>query len=352
MNITLCIRSTFCNQNSGALFFNKLIVLASVTLVACSGAVKENDRPPRVINDFISNMVITHHFNQEDLYRLLATVEIKPDILKKISKPAESMPWYQYRQIFITDARIESGVKFWQENASALATVQQQTGVPAQIIVAIIGVETMYGQKMGSYRVLDALGTLAFAYPPRSQFFTSELESFLLLCRDEDINPIDPLGSYAGAIGAPQFMPSSYRTYAVDYDGDGHSDIWHNSSDEIASVANYFKKHGWQEGQEIAMPVLVKGEKYKKVLSEGLKPNLRIDELDLVNLKTLRSLPLNTKVKLLSFEMGGSEQGNREELWVGLENFYVITRYNYSPLYAMAVYQLSLAILNKKGEFP
>ena len=352
MNIKSLIRSKFCNQNIGTLFFNKLIILVSLTLAACSSLVKENDRDPRAVNGFINKMVVTHHFNQDDLYQLLAAIEIKSDIIKKISKPAESLPWYKYRQIFISDARIEGGVKFWQENASALASVQQQTGVPAQIIVAIIGVETMYGQKMGSYRVFDALGTLAFAYPPRSQFFTSELESFLLLCRDEHINPIEPLGSYAGAMGAPQFMPSSYRAYAVDYDGDGHRDIWHNSGDEIASVANYFKKHGWQAGQEIAMPVLAKEEKYKKVLSEGLKPDLRIDELDLVNLKTLRSLPLNTKVKLLSFEMEVSEQGNREELWVCLENFYVITRYNHSPLYAMAVYQLSLAILNKKGEFP
>ena len=352
MNIKSFVRRKSCYQNRRFLFLNSGVIALSLTLVACSSLSKENDRDPLAVNDFINKMVVTHHFNQESLVQLLGDVEINPDIIKKISKPAESMPWYKYRPIFITDARINAGVKFWQENASALVTVQQQTGVSAQIIVAIIGVETMYGQKMGSYRVIDALGTLAFAYPPRRQFFTAELESFLLLCRDEHINPIDPLGSYAGAMGAPQFMPSSYRAYAVDYEGDGHRDIWHNNADAIASVANYFKKHEWQVEQDIAVTVAKTGEKYKKFLSEGLKPDLRIEELDLINLKTSRSLPLNTKVKLLSFEIEASEQGNREELWVGLENFYVITRYNHSPLYAMAVYQLSLAILNKKGEFP
>ena len=329
-----------------------LLVLTTIYLSACSSLQKQNISDPVAVNNFINKMVVKHHFYQQDLNQLLNSVEIKSDIINKVSKPAESMPWYKYRQIFMTDSRVEQGVKFWQENANTLEVVSKETGVPAEIIIAIIGVETLYGQKMGTYRVVDALYSLAFAYPPRSQFFTNELEQFLLLCRDEQINPLEPLGSYAGAMGAPQFMPSSYQVYAVDYDGDGHRDIWHNKNDEIASVANYFKKHGWQPGQEILVPVSATGEKYKKVLSEGLKPNLRVEELDLANLKTLRSLPLNTKVKLLSFEMEASEQGNREELWAGLENFYVITRYNHSPLYALAVYQLSQAILNKKGEFP
>lgn len=331
---------------------NSLILLAPLYLGACSSLPKDNDRDPVAVTDFINRMVVTQHFNQEDLTRLLASVEIKSDIIKKISKPAEALPWYKYRQIFITDARIDGGVKFWQENASALSAVQQQTGVPAEIIVAIIGVETLYGQRTGSYRVLDSLATLAFSYPPRSQFFTSELEKFLLLCRDEHINPVEPLGSYAGAMGTPQFMPSSYQAYAIDFDGDGHRDIWHNNADVIASVANYFKQHQWQSGQAIMIPVSAVGEKYKKVLSGGLKPNLRVEELDLINVKTLRSLPLDTRVKLLSFEKAASEQGSGEELWAGLDNFYVITRYNHSPLYAMAVYQLSQAILNKKGGFP
>ena len=190
-----------------------------------------------------------------NLMSLFQSVEIKEDILKRISSPAEGLPWYKYRKIFMTEARINGGVKFWRENEPALTAVEKQTGVPAEIIIAIIGVETLYGQKTGNYRVIDALSTLAFAYPPRSKFFLSELENFLLLCRDEHINPLEPTGSYAGAMGMPQFMPSSFRTYAVDFDNDNHRDIWHNKSDVIASVANYFVKHQWQTGQAIAIPV-------------------------------------------------------------------------------------------------
>jgi membrane-bound lytic murein transglycosylase B len=297
-------------------------------------------------------MVTTHQFDESELNELFQAVEIKEDILKKISSPAESLPWYKYRKIFITEARINNGVKFWQENESALTAVEQLTGIPAEIIIAIIGVETSYGQKTGNYRVIDALSTLAFTYPPRSKFFLSELENFLLLCREEHINPLEPVGSYAGAMGMPQFMPSSFRAYAADFDNDSHRDIWHNKGDVIASVANYFVKHQWQAGQAIAIPVEATGENYKTALTKGLKPDLRLSELESLNLKISRSLPLNTKVKLLAFEQEPKGQKPGEELWAGLDNFYVITRYNHSPLYAMAVYQLSQSILNKKGTFP
>jgi membrane-bound lytic murein transglycosylase B len=292
-------------------------------------------------------MVITHQFDESKLNELFQAVEIKEDILKRISSPAEGMPWYKYRKIFMTDARINGGVKFWRENASALTAVEQQTGVPAEIIVAIIGVETFYGQKTGNYRVIDALSTLGFAYPPRSKFFLSELESYLLLCRDEHINPLEPVGSYAGAMGMPQFMPSSFRAYAIDFNNDSHRDIWHDNADVIASVANYFVKHQWQTGQAIAIPVRATGIAYKTALTKGLKPDLRLAELESLHIKLSRPLPLSAKVKLLAFE-----QQQSEELWAGLDNFYVITRYNHSPLYAMAVYQLSQSILNKKGTFP
>ena len=308
---------------------------------ACTGNIKDTD----LENTFIDKMVTTHHFDAAKLHELLAAAEIKDDILKRISSPAEGMPWYKYRKIFMTDARIDGGVKFWRENAAALTAVEKQTGVPAQIIVAIIGVETLYGQKPGNHRVIDALSTLAFAYPPRSQFFSGELENYLLLCREEQMNPLDAIGSYAGAMGMPQFMPGSFRSYAVDFDKDGRRDIWHNPGDVIASVANYFVKHQWQPGQAIAIPVIATGERYKSALTSGLKPDLRLDGLESLNLKIARSLPLDTKVKLLAFKQ---QQG--DELWAGLDNFYVITRYNHSPLYAMAVYQLSLFILDKKAK--
>jgi len=311
-------------------------------LMACTSNITDTE----LGNAFINKMVTTHQFNESKLNELFQSVEVKEDIIKKISSPAEGLPWYKYRKIFMTDARIDGGVKFWQENEPALTAVEQQTGVPAEIIIAIIGVETSYGQKTGNHRVIDALSTLAFAYPPRSKFFLGELENFLLLCRDEHINPLEPLGSYAGAMGMPQFMPSSFRSYAADFDNDSRRDIWHNKGDVIASVANYFVKHQWQPGQAIAIPVSATGESYKSVLNSNLKPALRLDELKSLNLTISRPLPLKTKVKLLAFE-----QQEAEELWAGLDNFYVITRYNHSPLYAMAVYQLSQAILDKKGSY-
>jgi membrane-bound lytic murein transglycosylase B len=317
------------------------------TFCLLSASCTHNIKDTEAVNAFIGQMVVKHPFNKSELTDLFNTVQIKQDILDRIASPSESLPWYKYRKIFLTDARIDAGVQFWRANAAALAQVQQTYGVPPEIIVAIIGVETQFGKNTGNHRVIDALSTLSFAYPPRSKFFLSELENFLLLCREEHINPADPLGSYAGAMGLPQFMPSSFRNFAVDLDLDNRRDIWHNNSDAIASVGNYFAKHHWQPDQTIAIPVTAKDETYKSALNDNLKPNLRLTELESLNLIISRQLPLDSKVKLLSLEQ---QQG--EELWAALDNFYVITRYNHSPLYAMAVYQLSLSILNKKGPFP
>jgi len=330
------------------LVLSSMLCVICFSLASCTANIKDTDS----VNAFINKMITVHHFDEAELNKLFEAVEIKEDVIKKISSPAEGMPWYKYRKIFMTDARINDGVKFWQENDAALTAVEKQTGVPAEIIIAIIGVETSYGKKTGNYRVIDALSTLAFAYPPRSQFFLSELESFLLLCREEQMSPLMPVGSYAGAMGVPQFMPSSYINYATDFDNDGHRDIWHNNNDVIASVANYFVKHQWQVGQPIVIPAKAIDEKYKAALTKELKPDLRVEQLELLNLIISRPLPLNTKIKLLAFEQKAFGQKSGEELWVGLDNFYVITRYNHSPLYAMAVYQLSQAILNKKGTFP
>lgn len=312
-------------------------------LASCTSNIKDTES----VHAFIEQMAIKHQFDESELDDLFETVEIKQDILKRISSPSEGLPWYKYRKIFLTDARIDAGVQFWRDNEPALTAAEQKYGVPAEIIVAIIGVETLFGKNTGNHRVIDALSTLAFAYPPRSKFFTGELENFLLLCRDEHISPADPLGSYAGAMGMPQFMPSSFRTYAVDFDNDKRSDIWHNSGDAIASVANYFAEHHWQTGQPVAVPVTAKDKNFEPALKNSLKPDLRVAELKSLNLIISRQLPLDSKVKLLSFEQ---QQG--KELWAALDNFYVITRYNHSPLYAMAVYQLSLSILSKKGSFP
>ena len=321
-------------------FVCRLIICALCFLLAtCTGNIKHSES----INAFIEHMAVTHQFNKSELESLFKSVEIKDEIIKKMTSPAESLPWFKYRKIFMTDSRVNEGVKFWRQNEKTLSAVEQQYGVPAQIIIAIIGVETFYGKNTGKYRVIDALSTLAFAYPPRSKFFLGELESFLLLCREEQMNPLEPIGSYAGAMGMPQFMPSSFRAYATDFENkDGRRDIWHDNEDIIASIGNYFAKHGWQKDQSIAF-VASENESDTPDSIDDLKPDLRIEELQSFILKISRSVPLNTKVKLL-----GLKQEHGEELWATLDNFYVITRYNHSPLYAMAVYQLSQALSNKK----
>lgn len=317
-----------------------LLLIISITFSQQSVAAIKNTP---VVNNFINRMVKKHGFNKTELKKLFKSSRIKKSILQAISRPAEKrMPWYKYRQIFMTEARISGGVNFWLQNRQILADVEQKYGVPWPIIVAIIGVETQYGGNTGSYRVVDALSTLAFAYPKRSKFFTTELENFLLLCREEKINPLTPKGSYAGAMGLPQFMPSSFRKYATDYERDKHRNIWTNPADAVASVGNYLQKYGWARGQGIAYPVSVVGSAYTRALSKDLKPNLTLAQLQALNISIPAGLPLKSSAKLLDYD-----QKNGKELWIGLNNFYVITRYNHSRLYAMAVYQLSTAILTR-----
>ncbi len=292
-----------------------------------------------IVDKFISKMVTEHHFERRELEKLFKSVDIKPKIIAAMQRPAEGMPWYKYRKIFLQDKRIKGGVKFWQENQVSLAAMRKKHGVPEEIMVAIIGVETLYGARTGGYKVINALATLGFEYPKRSQFFLSELEHFLLLCREEKMNPLKPVGSYAGAMGMPQFMPSSYRHYAADFEGDGQRDIWHNPADSIASVANYFAKHHWQPEQEIAFPVTAVSGLHKQALTDGLKPDFNAAQLRALRVQLPAEMLNNQPLKLFSFT-----QKKGYDLWVGLDNFYVITRYNHSKLYAMAVFQLSKAI--------
>lgn len=294
-------------------------------------------------NGFVRHMVRQRHFKETELRKLFKAVEIQQPILEAMSKPAEAKPWFQYREIFMTETRIAGGVQFWRDNEAALQAVERQYGVPAEIIIAIIGVETRYGAHTGKYRVIDALSTLGFAYPPRSEFFLKELENFLLLSREEHVDPLQPMGSYAGAMGLPQFMPSSFRTFAVDFDGDRKRDIWKNSGDAIASVAHYFVENQWRAGAPIAFPVTASGEAYKQTLSKGVKPDTTVSQLRTLQVAIPPQLANSEPVKLLAYQ-----QPANEDLWVGLHNFYVITRYNHSPLYAMAVYQLSQAIADRK----
>lgn len=270
---------------------------------------------------------------------LLDQAERKQSILDAISRPAEkTKPWYDYRKIFLTDKRAREGVAFAQQNAETLAKVSDQTGVPASVITAIIGVETFYGRITGSYRVIDALATLAFDYPKRSPFFTRELQNFLVLAYESGKDPLALKGSYAGAMGYGQFMPSSYRAYAVDYDGDGVADIWTNADDAIASVANYFLRHGWQPGAPVIVPANYDGDS-SEIFAGGLKPEKTVGELAEEGFAPRSATDISLVATPLRLE--GSEG---YEYWLCLENFYVITRYNHSAMYALSVWQLSLEI--------
>jgi membrane-bound lytic murein transglycosylase B len=295
------------------------------------------------IEPFIHELVQEHGFDAAALRAFFHDTQRLPDILEAIAKPAEVKPWYEYRALFLTPERIQEGAAFWRLHADALTRAQAQYGVDAGIIVAILGVETFYGRHSGRYRVADALYTLAFYYPPRADFFRRELENYLLLTRERHIDALSLYGSYAGAMGMPQFMPSSTRAYAVDFDGDGQADIWNSAADAIASVANYLREHGWRAGQMIAIPAQVTGqtrdENYQALLAAGIKPSLSVQTLEQQGIHPSSILPANVKVALLQF---AAESG--PEYWLGLDNFYAITRYNQSPLYALAVVQLAAAI--------
>lgn len=291
------------------------------------------------VKTFIAEMTKKHHFDKKYLRTLFTQAKLHKSILDAIARPAEAKPWYQYRPIFVTKKRAQGGIAFWRKNAKALDRAEKKYGVPAEIIVAIIGVETRYGKHAGRYPVFDALATLAFAYPPRAKFFKSELEQFLLMTREEKISPQTLLGSYAGAMGMPQFISSSFRHYAVDFDGDGKRDLWNNPTDAIGSVANYFRKHHWQPGQAITQKVQVYGDKLNNLIYKSLKPLHSILELRNNGVLLPAVKTDNGKGKLFKFKTG-----NAEEYWVGWNNFYVITRYNHSALYSMAVYQLSQKI--------
>ncbi len=288
------------------------------------------------INQFIDEMVRTHNFDQKKLRILFTGTKYSARVLEAISRPAEGLAWYKYRNLFLKNERIKKGIAFWKKHAVTLDRAERVYGVPPQIIVAIIGVETKYGQYKGNDKVMDSLATLAFHYTRRGKFFRSELEQFLLLTREQNVDALSLKGSYAGAMGIPQFISSSYRNYAVDFDGDGKKDLWQNTVDAIGSVASYFNRHDWQAGQPVAFPVRVTGTKVSEIMDGDLKSNIGADSLERYGIIHTQDIPETTMVKVMKFR-----QKDHDEYWLGLHNFYVITRYNHSALYAMAVYQLS-----------
>ena len=289
---------------------------------------------------FVDSVVQHHDLNQLWVEHLLENARHDDSIIEAISRPAEAMPWHRYRRIFLTDRRIAEGVAYWHDNEKLLNRVEQEFGVPPQVITAIIGIETLYGTNMGRHRVIDALKTLGFGYPKRAEFFREELEHFLLLSRHEGFDPLVPVGSYAGAMGKPQFISSSYRAYAVDYDEDGRRDLWHSDADVVASIGNYLSEHGWRRGEPVAQRVDGDPADLARLDTGGSKPDRTVAEF----LRRGIIVPDTASEPDQRAVLVGLEQENTREYWLGYDNFYAITRYNHSNLYAMAVHQLSEAI--------
>ncbi|MGH6636725.1 MAG: lytic murein transglycosylase B [Gammaproteobacteria bacterium] len=291
------------------------------------------------VAQFIREMGTDHGFEAQQLKDLFDRVRISKQVLAAISRPAEAKPWYEYRSIFVTPERTREGVSFWRKNAQSLLAAEGRYGVAPEVVVAIIGVETFYGRHRGKYRVVDALSTLAFYYPKRADFFRAELKQFLLMAREQGVDALQLMGSYAGAMGMPQFISSSFRHYAVDFNRDGRIDIWDNPEDVIGSVANYLQRHGWEQGRPVAMRARVNGPGYRHLLNGVLKPGRPWSQVKRSGLIPESSVMGDPLVAVVEFDSGA-----KNEYWLGFNNFYAITRYNHSALYAMAVYQLAKAI--------
>ncbi len=302
------------------------------------------------VQDFIRKMVEQHAFIERELRFLFSRAQREPAILAAILPPkdARARSWQAYRTRFVTEARIAEGSEFWRRHAAVLARAAEEHGVPEEIIVAIIGVETLYGRQMGSWRVIDALSTLAFDYPPRAEFFRSELEQYLLFAREQGLDVFSVKGSYAGAIGIPQFMPGSYRRFAVDFDGDGATDLRASAADAVGSVANFLVKHGWRRGERVQLPARLvggnAGDAHRALLEAGLEPSIKLAELKRYGVETRTDLALETPVALIELESPGAPTEYR----LGLRNFYVLTRYNRSALYASAVYDLAQELKTRR----
>lgn len=315
-----------------------------------SPATRYTDRAD--VRAFAAEFAAESGIPRADIDRWLAAARYQPRIVELMDRPLLEPPkWYSYSQGFLAPARVDAGVQFWRDNARTLARAEEQYGVPPEIVVAIVGMETYYGRYTGSHRVIDALATLAFDYPRRATFFRGELKEYLALARDQGFSPLEAKGSYAGAMGLPQFMPGSYRRFAVDFDDDGHADLWRDPTDVIGSVANYLARHDWQRGQPVLAPAAVSAEGQAGALRRldgGISERrpLVAWQADGVDLRTPALVEVSDPVGLLSLEEGADGSAS---LWIAYPNFYVITRYNKSRLYASAVWALGERLREQYG---
>lgn len=317
--------------------------------LSCSQSYAENTFTERQdVKDFIQLMVKKHKFNQKQLIGLFNQVKVRPQVIRQINKPLEKEPWRLYQMLFVNEWRIKHGLIFWEKYKTTLARAEKVFGVPASIIVATIGIETRYGLKTGEHRVIDALSNLAFTHSRRANFFKKELTEFLLLTREQHLDPLTVMGSYAGAIGQAQFMPSSYRHYAINFSGSGNIDLMHDEADIIGSIANYYKRHGWANNQPIAQQASTLPNRYRLMMQDypPHKQMLKIADLNKYGIVSkTNQFPSSLKVKIIELENRYSK-----EVWLGFHNFDVIKRYNQSDLYAMAVFQLSYYLKTSRDD--
>jgi membrane-bound lytic murein transglycosylase B len=312
---------------------------ALLVCLTCTPAAFALDVKRPEVRAFIEETSRDLGFTRAQLESLLAQAETKQAILDAISRPAERVvPWYEYRERFLTEKRILQGTDFWIAHTEALRRISDPN--VAASVVGILGVETSFGRITGKYRVIDALSTLAFDYPPRSEFFRGELQQFLLLSREESVDPRTALGSYAGAMGAPQFISSSYRSFAIDGDGNGKRDLWNSWDDVIGSVANYLLVYGWREGEPVVVTAAFDGD-LSRFNTTKLELNETVQSLRDKGVRFETTLPADAPALLIV------AQGKDGPVYrVGFNNFYALTRYNRSPMYAMAVHDLGQAVVN------
>ena len=321
----------------------RLLLLAAL---ACAPALAQpatathfDLKRPEIVS-FVNEVVARDGLTRKEVRSLLKAAQPQPKIIDIMNRPLEKVaPWWQYRERFLTPERIDQGVQFWNEHKEALTRISQEYQVPPEYIVAIVGVETFYGRLTGRYRVLDALATLAFDYPPRQKYFRGELAQFLVLAKENKLDPLTLTGSYAGALGVPQFMPSAYRHYAVDADNDTRRDLWANWDDIFASVANYLRQYGWTPGGAVLSETTIEPDATFKIEPRNLELNETVATLEAQGVKLASAEPPETRALLIS-----AEQADGPYYRVGFHNFYVITRYNNSARYAMAVYELAQAL--------
>lgn len=302
----------------------------------------------RMVN-FIENLVQTQGFDRQYLYGVFSQVRNRDDVSRlwasSSNDPGSPKGWNAYRDRFVTAANVQRGAEFWQQHAPYLQRAQQQYGVPAEYIVGIMGIETRWGRILGKHKVIDALTTSAITNERRSKFFFDELKNYMLMTRSERMDPLAPKGSFAGAMGYGQFMPSSFHGYAVDFNGDGVRDLW-NPQDAIGSIANYFSKHGWQPGGEVAVPAEVSSNTYASV-PDGYKVKYSMADLTRMGVSPKYGNGSAGPVHLLALS---TVPNGYKEPWVGYKNFYVITRYNHSNYYAMTVHLLAQAVRERVGK--